>query len=62
MPRKKSKINLLPAAKFAFVGLLALVIGVGLFKGAAYVLFNAPYFKIKKVVVDPSLDFISWKT
>jgi len=58
MARKKKRLSLAPAAKIVLVGITAIIIGVLLFKGIHHFFVRSDYFKIKIIVIDPSLQFI----
>jgi len=56
--RKKKKISPL-AVKIGVTGLLALSLCFGCFKGIEYLLVQSDYFKVKTIVIDPSLQLIN---
>jgi len=60
MARKtKKRIKQLPAIKPVAIGLLAIGIIVVVGTGIVRVFRNADYFKVRSVVIDPSLQFIN---
>lgn len=61
MARKKKKTFQIPPIiiKVVVIGLLSLALGIGLCRGVWYTLMNAPYFKVKYIVIEPSLQFIN---
>lgn len=62
MAKKKKSITIHPSAvKLFFVVILSLVVGLGICKGVVHLLTHSDYFKIKAVIIDPSLAFIDRK-
>jgi len=61
MARKK-KLRISPSAvKIGSVCLFSLVIGIGLYIGTSKLIIQSQYFKVKAVIIEPSLQFINKK-